>query len=203
MITDDEVMRLFERADPARDDDVASVIDVTGHLDALRTRSSYVKTVEITPTPTGPPSRHRWRLMAAAAAAGVLIVGGALAVATRDDATGTVADAPRIPPVDATAEEVATGFIEAYGAFDAEQAISYLADDADLAAMGVSTPREFRQLIAWLEAQGYQQFVGSCEELASSDAGTRLRCPFDFHSLRSDELGLGPFRRQLLRSHRS
>ena len=35
MITDDEVMRLFERADPARVDHVAVRIDPAGYLDAL------------------------------------------------------------------------------------------------------------------------------------------------------------------------
>jgi hypothetical protein len=33
VITDDEVMRLFERADPARVKDPAPVIDATGYLD--------------------------------------------------------------------------------------------------------------------------------------------------------------------------
>lgn len=87
MITDDEVMRLFERADPARADDTAPVIDAAGHLDALRTRTSYVTTTAIAPTPAGPTSRHRWRIVTAAAAAVVLIVGSALMLAARDDAT--------------------------------------------------------------------------------------------------------------------
>lgn len=47
MITDDEVMRLFERADPARVDHAAPVIDAAGHLDALRTRSIEVKLTKI------------------------------------------------------------------------------------------------------------------------------------------------------------
>ncbi len=195
MITDDEVMRLFERADPARDDDGASVIDVTGYLDALRTRSSYVATVEINPTRTGPPSRHRWRLVAAVAAAAALVVGGALALAaTRDDAAGPVTDTPENPPLDATVERVATGFLAAVGAFDADRAITYLADDADLSEMGASTPHEFRMLVSWLEAQGYHQFVDSCEGGAGSASGISLRCPFAFQALRSDEIGLGPFR---------
>jgi hypothetical protein len=131
VITDDEVMRLFERADPARDDDVASVIDATGYLDALRTRSSYVTTVEINPRHTGSPSRHRWRLIAAAAAAGVLIIGGALMLAaTRDDAAGPVTDTPENPPAE-TAEVVAIAedFMEARNDHDIEAALSMVADD--------------------------------------------------------------------------
>ena len=34
------------------------------------------------------------------------------------------------------AVEIATGFLEAYGAFDVEQAMTYLADDATIASLG-------------------------------------------------------------------
>ena len=58
------------------------------------------------------------------------------------------------------AQEVATSFVEAIGAFDAERAITYLADDADISLMissvgaqGVEgTQEEFRLLLSWLEA---------------------------------------------------
>ena len=101
----------------------------------------------------------------------------------------------------AMAEEVATSFVYAYGAFDVERAINYLAADADIAdlmgsvgAEGVQgTLHEFRLLIALLEAQGYEHRLDSCEELSSSAAHATLRCTFDFHSIRSDEIGLGPF----------
>ena len=99
-----------------------------------------------------------------------------------------------VEEVSATAEEVATGFLEAYGAFDVEQAISYLSDDADLS--GLDSPggtREFRLLISFLEAQGYKQMLDSCEETGSSASGTEVRCTFDFHGIRSDEIGLGPY----------
>jgi hypothetical protein len=44
-----------------------------------------------------------------------------------------------------------------------------------------------------LEAQGYKQTLISCEELGSSASGTTLRCTFDYHAIRSDEIGLGPY----------
>ena len=84
MITDDEVLRLFERADPAQTDDAAPAIDAAGYLDALRTRSSNVNYIDTEPTPTEPPTnRHRW--LAAAAAATVAIIAGGLVLAARDD----------------------------------------------------------------------------------------------------------------------
>lgn len=99
------------------------------------------------------------------------------------------------------AEEVATSFVEAVGTFDAEQAISYLADDADISQMissvgghGVEgTPEEFRLLLSLLDASGYEQTLSSCEELGGSASGTSVSCTFDFHNFGSDEIGRGPF----------
>ncbi len=118
------------------------------------------------------------------------------------------AEVPASPPATvspadaAAAEEVAMGFIEAYGAFDADRVITYLAEDADLSTLdstlvGWRVPGapgdEFRRFLAWWEAVGYKQMLHPCEQLASSTSGTELRCPFDVHSLRSDEIGLGPY----------
>ena len=82
MITDDEVMRLFERADPARADDAAADADPPVYLTALRTRSSNVTLIDTEPTRTQPPNRHRWLI--AAAAAVVAIIVGTLVLVTRD-----------------------------------------------------------------------------------------------------------------------
>jgi hypothetical protein len=139
-------------------------------------------------------------------AAGAAIALAAVACNTPGTPQGQSATAPTGEPgtvsqVDASAEEVATRFIEAYGAFDAERAISYLAEDADISGLMTSvgaqsvegTLEEFRLLISFLEAQGYKQMLNSCEELGSSASGTSLRCTFDYHAIRSDEIGLGPF----------
>ena len=91
----------------------------------------------------------------------------------------------------AAAEEVATGFLEAYGALDVNRAMTYLAEDAVIASMGAND--DPRLLISYLEATGYQQTLGPCEVVGDSASGTLVRCPFDFHALRSGELGLGPF----------
>ena len=45
MITDEEVLRLFERADPSQTDDAAPAIDAAGYLDALpRKEKQHVHT---------------------------------------------------------------------------------------------------------------------------------------------------------------
>ena len=133
--------------------------------------------------------RNRMLLVGAAALA-LIIVGAAVVYQSRDDgATGH-------PPA-----EVATNFVEAYGAFDAEQAITYLADDADITtligsvgAQGVEgTLQEFRLLVSLAEATGYKQTLISCEELGSTGSGITVRCTSDYHNFRSDEIGRGPF----------
>lgn len=135
-------------------------------------------------------NRPNRRLLIGAAAVALLVVGAFVVYQSRDD------EGTSQPPV-----EVAVSFLEAYGAFDAEQAITYLADDAEISkligsvgAEGVQgTLEEFRLLVSLLEATGYKQTLISCEELGSSAAGTRVRCTSDYHTFRSDEIGRGPF----------
>jgi hypothetical protein len=129
------------------------------------------------------------KLLVGAAALTLFVVGAVVVYQSREDGTGR-------QPV-----EIATSFVEAYGAFDAEQAITYLADDADITkligsvgAQGVEgTLQEFRLLVSLAEATGYKQTLVSCEELGSSAAGTRVLCTSDYHNFRSDEIGRGPF----------
>jgi hypothetical protein len=99
------------------------------------------------------------------------------------------------------AMEVATGFIQAFGALDEDRAVTYLGEDANvssvigwLGAKGDEGPlAEFRLLFSLLEAQGYTQTLDSCEEVGSSNSVTTLRCTYDFHSLGSNEIERGPF----------
>ena len=103
----------------------------------------------------------RWsggkRIGAFAAAAVALLLIGALAgcqsgeEAPATDQTPLAAEAPE-NTVNARAEEVATGFLEAYGALDVEQAMTYLADDATIASIGAQD--DLPLLIAYLEATG-------------------------------------------------
>jgi hypothetical protein len=130
----------------------------------------------------------------AAAAVALVLIAALLIVQSREEApasdqTPVAAEAPE-NTVNARAEEVATGFLEAYGAFDVEQAMTYLADDASIASLGAQD--DPRLLISWLEATGYQQILDSCEGVGNSASGT-IRCTFDFHGLRSAEIGRGPF----------
>ena len=135
---------------------------------------------------------------------GVLIVVAAtlLVLAACDGGDEAPATVNPTPP-EASAEKIATSFVEAYGAFDAEEAITYLAPDAAIleligsvgAHRGVEgTPDELPLLISLLRAEGYRQMLDSCEAQGDSASGSMVHCTFDFHLFGSDRLGLGPYR---------
>lgn len=95
----------------------------------------------------------------AAAAIALVVIAAFVGCASGEEATATdqtpVATEASENTANARAVEVATGFLEAYGAFDVEQAMTYLADDATIASMGAND--DLRLLLSYLEATGYQQ----------------------------------------------
>jgi hypothetical protein len=125
-----------------------------------------------------------------------LLIGVAVAVLLVLAACDGGDEAPRTDESPASvpegaAEEVATAFLQAYGALDVNEARTYLADDAVIMSMGAND--DLRLLISYLEATGYQQVLDPSEAVSSSPSGTSVRCSFDFHALRSGEIGLGPY----------
>jgi hypothetical protein len=144
--------------------------------------------------------RRKTGVLALAAALGLVAI--ALIVGSRggQDSTTPAIEPPTVNPVDATAVEIATGFVEAYGAFDVEQVSAYLADGVEIDEVTASgqryvqgTREELRLRLSFLEATGYKVMLDSCEELSTSATNASVRCTFDYHQLRSDEIGLGPF----------
>lgn len=138
----------------------------------------------------------KYGAFAMAAAIGVVAVVLVLANRPGGDTTTPADTQPSVNPADAEAVDVATGFLDSYGAFDVERALTYVADDADLADLGsgpTDRPRlALTRMLSYLEAQGYEQIVDSC--LASTfTLDTFVTCPMDFHLIRSSEIGRGPF----------
>lgn len=155
----------------------------TGALERQRTRQ--VRTMR----------NRKFGAFAVAAAIGLAAV--VVIVATRggQDTNTTVGGRPTETPV-----EVARRFVDAFGAFNADEALASLAEDADLSGMmdafGVpneGTPRDLQLEISLLEAQGYKQMLDSCEETVTYTFGTEVLCSFRSHHIRSDEMGLGPY----------
>jgi hypothetical protein len=135
-----------------------------------------------------------------AAAVGILAAIAVVVLATNGDDDATT---PTEEPTSVTrpAMDVAQRFVEAVAAFDADAALSHVEAGTDLTGVITSvgaqnvagSRREFRQFVSLLQALQYEQILDSCDELGSSDAGSTVRCAFDFHLFGSHELGLGPF----------
>jgi hypothetical protein len=54
-------------------------------------------------------------------------------------------------------------------------------------------PPGLRLAISYLESVGYEQIIDSCDEASVGPSGGLVRCSFDLHLLRSNEIGRGPF----------
>lgn len=126
--------------------------------------------------------------------AAIAVTTPAAILATREPSETTIATDQTGPA------EIATGFMDAYGAFDLDRAVSFLADDADVSELvgsigstDLGGPPGLRLAISYLEAVGYEQIDPSCVEESVGPSGGLFRCSFDLHLLRSDEIGRGPF----------
>ena len=153
---------------------------------------------------------RRWWVIAggafAVAAVWVVATGGPFARTDAPTASGPafavattpVNEPPTVNPADAAAEEVARGFLDAYAAFDAQKAMTYVADDADLRDLidvSGQVPANAEGLslrLSLLQAMGVELTVTSCEA-APIGSDTSVVCESVFHALGSDQIGRGPF----------
>jgi hypothetical protein len=92
LITDDEVMRVLEQANPASVDDPIPMLDVAGYRDVLDARNTTMTLTDNEPTTSEPSSARRWPILIAAAA--VVLVVGVLVVFDGDDSEIEVPAAP-------------------------------------------------------------------------------------------------------------
>jgi hypothetical protein len=95
-------------------------------------------------------------------------------------------------------ERVVRRFLAAYGAYDAEGALKYLAKEGIATGSGITgrswgTREDFRREVSLAKAQRQKQAVTGCEEQGESSDGVAVHCAFDHHEFRSDEVGLGPY----------
>lgn len=139
----------------------------------------------------------RWPILSAAALLVALAACTPAATTTTTTTTSlatstTVATATTVSSAAlAEAVNVATRFVEAYEANDADKAVPYLAP---------KVPSEFggsveglRLQIRFNEAQGFKHLFDLCEVQETSPSGTTVRCPYAYHGIRSDEMELGPY----------
>jgi len=125
-----------------------------------------------------------WRTGALVAAAATIAAIAAVTALGRPETTE-----PAHQPT--PSEQIATAYLHAWDSFDRPRLASYLADTADIDG--------WRRSNRWEEAVGFRMLTESCVEQSSTTAqtsttaGTHVVCTFDYHALRSDELGLGPY----------
>ena len=112
-------------------------------------------------------------------------------------ATTPVEEPPTVNPADASAEEAALGFLDAYAAFDAQKAMTYVTDNADLTGVIDATGSgEHRGAVAdALHAQGCRATNRRSPRVRRPPSGpTRASSAITTSTpLGSDQIGRGPF----------
>jgi hypothetical protein len=112
VITEDDVMRLLERADPARRVDAAPSVDGAGSLATLRTGRSEVTLIDTEPTRPQPNTGRRWPFIAAAAAVVAIVVSVLWLEARNHDPSNEVPAGTTVTP--GTAAPVRRPLVEGY-----------------------------------------------------------------------------------------
>lgn len=134
--------------------------------------------------------RRRSRSVGGAAVAGLAIAGVMWAGSSVVIETSPAPATPDQTLTETPAEQVANGYVQAHAEYDAERAVSYMSEqlreDADVVESLLDNMR-------WLEAVDGQYLLRPCEEVSTDEDGTLVRCGFEMHAMRSEELGLGPF----------
>jgi hypothetical protein len=184
-----DLKSLLERADRA----VADVPLPAGGLDGLQRRRD----------------RKRRNQRITAGVVGISVFVAAVWIVTNGvpaERTQAPADEPStVIPID-PAENVVRGFLAAFGAFDAETAMMYVSDDADLRGLIDPPPPESRRdlspwlanrrdlslMLALFDAVGYQQRIEWCRA-DPTESGTSVVCAYDFTTIDAIELGRGWF----------
>ncbi|MDP9494057.1 MAG: hypothetical protein M3P87_02360 [Actinomycetota bacterium] len=180
-MTIEQIDRMVRASNPVPDPRALEPVDLST-LRVTQQRSGDMQTQNRVETDKG-PDRPQPGLLIGAAAVVLLLIGALVVFQNRE--------APE-EPVASTAVEVATSFLEAYAAYDVDQATTYLADGTDISTLGGSL-QVWRLRNEFSKAVGFKMLLDSCEPIASSATGTKMRCAYDYHSFLSDEIGRGPF----------
>lgn len=188
-MTFEEIDVLVRSANPVPDPSALEPIDVhesNGHQRKRATMQIQDLTETTTVVHRRPSGGRNGKTIAGVAAALLVVVALVTVSAVTGDDDGTDVPASRAAsPID-----LADSFLAEWASYDSAEVASYLSTDALAAAGGLDAiDREVR----WREASGWQWMFEGCAEVGAGTARTILRCPFSYHGIRSDELGLPPF----------
>ena len=207
-MTLDQIELMVRRANPVPDVSMLDHVDAPVLLDQHR-RMDMETMDRTTAERPSRPGRGLW--LGVAAAIVIAVVG--LALLQRDEDPDEVvpsattappatsaAPATTLPPTTtvpldsadaAAAAETASSFFDALAANDAEAMAALLSPDALTEIYDGMDG--LRIELDWNEAEGFKRIPGACQAQEAVEEGIVVRCPYDFHAIRSDELGLGPF----------
>jgi hypothetical protein len=134
--------------------------------------------------------RRRSRAVGAAAVVGLAIAGVTWAGSSVIVETSPAPATPDQTRAETSAEQVANAYVQAHAGYDAERAVSYMSQQL---RQDTDVVESLREGIRWLEAVDGQYLLRPCEQVSTDEDGTLVRCGFEMHAMRSEELGLGPF----------
>jgi hypothetical protein len=178
-MTHDLIDRLVRPANPVPDPKMLGDVDVSAlHVEwkeEMQTQKVEVDRAE--------ESREGGLLIGIAAAL-VVVIGGLVVF--------QMTDTPEVA-AGATPVEIATAYVEAYGAFDVEAVEAMLAEDARVLPWESYEPRDWKADLRFLEAAGFELIIQECTELPVGTQGVRVNCQYEAHGLGSAEIGEGPF----------
>jgi hypothetical protein len=143
--------------------------------------------------------RKRRNQRIAAGVVGIAVFVAAIWIVTSggsSDRTQRPANEPSTVDSTDAAEGLVRGFLAAFGAFNPEAAMTYVADDANLRGL-IDPPvpankKSLSRMLALFEVVDYQQTITSCHATPLS-SGTHVVCGFAFTTIDAVELGRGPF----------
>jgi hypothetical protein len=90
-------------------------------------------------------------------------------------------------------ERTASGFMQAFGALDADAAGVYVAADADTAELLHEDVQNFQEAIELYAAMGYRQRLDSCRDVHGSTALFAVRCELAYELMGSGDVGFDAF----------
>jgi hypothetical protein len=186
-MTHDVIDRLVRPANPVPDPKMLEAVEVSTP-DVQRREEMQGQQVEVG-LDRAVERRGRGPLVGIAAAVVVLVIGGLALIQLTDDS-----DVAAATPV-----EIATEYVEAYGAFDVERVAGMLAEDAQVLPWESYAPRDWRADMRYLEAAGFQLMFEECVEQPGESEAVTVHCGYAAHGLGSDQIGLGPFNSHVFR----
>jgi hypothetical protein len=179
-MTHDVIDRLVRPANPVPDPKMLEAVEAST-LEMQRREEMQGQQVDVGGHVD--ETRSRGPLVGIAAAVVVLVIGGLALIQLTDDSDVAAG----------TPTEIATEYVEAYGAFDAEKVASMLAEDAEVLPWESWEPRDWQADLRYLDAAGFQFTFDECIEQTSEAGVVVVHCPYEAVGLGSDQIGMDPF----------